>query len=153
MGSDGRVIVKRLQLDGKYLLSGNGDGHYNDGWLRLFNIHNSDYYGGFAAGELWTARGSLSGSDIRLKDHIKDVSQETCDKLMQLEPKTYVYKAKPEEQRYGLIAQEVQSILPELVCTGPEGIKGIQYNDMIPLLLLQIKQLRKEVDELKRKIH
>jgi len=36
------------------LLSGVGDAHGNDAWLRLFDKDNKGYHGGFAAGKLWT---------------------------------------------------------------------------------------------------
>lgn len=50
--------TQKLQLGDKFLLSGIGDTQGNDEWLRLFNKDGTSYYGGFAAGKLW------SGGDI-----------------------------------------------------------------------------------------
>jgi hypothetical protein len=35
---------------------------------------------------------------------------------------------------------------------GPDGMKGIAYDDIIPLLVAQVKKMRMEIDELKAKI-
>lgn len=43
----------KLQLGDKFLLSGVGDAHANDDWLRVFDKDNKGYYGGIAANKLW----------------------------------------------------------------------------------------------------
>lgn len=53
-----------IQLGDKFLLSGVGDGHANDGWLRMLNKENKQFYGGFAANELYTATGNINGRNI-----------------------------------------------------------------------------------------
>lgn len=53
----------KLQVGEKWLLSGVGDAHGNDGWLRLFDKSGKDYYGGIAAARLAARDGaSLGGS-------------------------------------------------------------------------------------------
>lgn len=53
-------------------------------------------------------------------------------------------------QEIGLIAQEVETVLPSIVLTDPEGKKLINYTALIPLLIDAVKELQKEVDELKK---
>jgi hypothetical protein len=53
-----KMTFNKLTLGNKWTLSGTGDGHANDEWLRLMNKEGTDYSGGFAANKLW------SGSDI-----------------------------------------------------------------------------------------
>lgn len=48
------VKTNVLRLGDKYALSGVGDRHGNDDWLRLFDSDGSDYYGGVAMKNLWT---------------------------------------------------------------------------------------------------
>jgi len=48
------VKTNKLQLGNKFLLSGVGDAHANDDWLRMFDKDGKGYNGGFAAGRLWT---------------------------------------------------------------------------------------------------
>ena len=52
---------------------------------------------------------------------------------------------------FGLIAQEVEKELPQLIKEDLGGFKVVKYTSLIPLLLQEIQQLRKEVEELKKK--
>lgn len=52
----------------------------------------------------------------------------------------------------GLLAQEVESVLPNLVFTDDEGRKLINYTALIPVLIDAVKALQKEVEELKAKL-
>ena len=61
-----------------------------------------------------------------------------------------------DKHQVGLIAQEVESVLPELVDTGFNGLKSVNYSQMVSLLVQAIKeqniliaQLRSDVDTLK----
>ena len=49
----------------------------------------------------------------------------------------------------GIIAQEIEEILPEIVNTRESGIKAVNYMKLIPLLVESIKELKTELDELK----
>ena len=48
------IKASKVQLGDKFLLSGVGDAHGNDGWLRLFDKDGKGYNGGLAAGQLWS---------------------------------------------------------------------------------------------------
>ncbi|MBO7110639.1 MAG: T9SS type A sorting domain-containing protein, partial [Bacteroidaceae bacterium] len=64
------------------------------------------------------------------------------------------YYAYPEDSRilktdhYGLIAQELREIYPDLVCEGSDGYLSVNYIEIIPLLIKSIQELRLQVDEL-----
>ena len=45
----------------------------------------------------------------------------------------------------GLIAQEVEAVLPEIVGTRQDGIKAIKYDRLVPLLLQAIKELQAKI--------
>ena len=51
----------------------------------------------------------------------------------------------------GVIAQTVEKVLPELVDENDEGTKSVKYNGLIGLLIEAVKDLSKEVEELKKK--
>jgi len=53
------------------------------------------------------------------------------------------------KKSYGLIAQEVESVLPYAVDQRPNGFKGVDYEKVIPLLVECIKELKTEIDNLK----
>jgi hypothetical protein len=87
-------------------------------------------------------------SDIRLKKNIDDLNDNHLDKLDKLLPKSYNFK-KDDIKHFGFIAQDVEKEFPSLVSTDNEGMKSINYLEMIPLLLHKINDLERKIDELK----
>jgi hypothetical protein len=53
-----------------------------------------------------------------------------------------------QKKQIGLIAQEVELIRPEVVRTGDDGLKGIEYQNLVGLLIEAIKQLNNKVTNL-----
>jgi hypothetical protein len=95
-------------------------------------------------------------SDRRLKKDIEPLARGMED-VMQLDPVSYHWKNQDatDEQttprnQLGLIAQEVEEIIPELVNTNEEGIKSVNYIGLIPVLIKSIQDLKKETEELRR---
>ena len=87
-----------------------------------------------------------SSSDIRLKENIKNINQNEKDKVLQLVSKTYNFISNEnKDKRYGLIAQEVEELYPELVSIDDKGMKALKYIDIIPLLIEHIKDLKKSI--------
>lgn len=68
--------------------------------------------------------------------------------------KTEEYKDKgfPDGRHYGVIAQEVEKVLPELVKEGPEGEKAVAYTEVVPVLIEAMKEQQKEIEELRAMI-
>jgi len=56
-----------------------------------------------------------------------------------------------EDRKVGVIAQEVEEVLPEVVHTDTEGMKSVDYGKMVGVLIEAIKELKQEIDELKGK--
>ena len=52
----------------------------------------------------------------------------------------------------GVIAQEVEKVLPEVVKNRDDGYKGVMYEKMVPLLIEAIKEQQKQIDELKDRL-
>ena len=53
----------------------------------------------------------------------------------------------------GVIAQEIESVLPEVVTTKFNGYKGVKYEKIVPLLVEAIKELSAQVEELRKQIN
>jgi hypothetical protein len=72
-------------------------------------------------------------------------------KLWQLRPVTFRYKQDPQGQRqYGLIAEEVAKVYPELVVHGDKGeIESVQYRELIPLMLNEMQHEQAALAKLK----
>jgi len=100
-----------------------------------------------AAGTSW-----VSASDERLKTDLKSI-ENAAEKVATLRAVTGRYITDEEgTSRSFLIAQDVQAVLPEAVdATDPEKL-GVQYTDVIPLLVAAIKELKAEVDSLKAQL-
>ena len=86
----------------------------------------------------------LSNSDRNYKENFQLIPK-PLDIIDQLEGISYNYKGHS-NKNYGLIAQDVEKILPDIV-KGDEGSKTIAYLNLIGILVEGIKDLRKEVKE------
>ncbi len=51
----------------------------------------------------------------------------------------------------GVVAQEIEKVLPDVVTTRDSGYKAVKYEKIVPLLIEAIKELTNEVNELKNK--
>ena len=52
---------------------------------------------------------------------------------------------------YGVIAQEIEKVFPELVDTRANGYKAVRYEKLVAVLIEAVKELKAEIDELKKK--
>ena len=100
-----------------------------------------------ATGDI-TAFGAVS--DITLKENIQPI-ENALDKVSKIRGVTFNYIDKPDERVPGVIAQELQEVLPEAVYETENGKLAVRYDNTIALLLEAIKELKKEVEELKGK--
>ena len=83
-----------------------------------------------------------SASDERLKDIIEPISDAT-NKVSTLRAVIGKYKADGENTRRSfLIAQDIQAVLPEAVSVGMDDMLGVQYTEVIPLLVAAIQELK-----------
>jgi hypothetical protein len=84
-------------------------------------------------------------SSARYKQDIKPLGS-AVEKLAQLRPISYRYKTEPEATHYGLIAEEVDRVMPELVVRDEQNRpETVQYQELIPLLLQQWKKQQAEI--------
>ena len=85
--------------------------------------------------------GITTGSDKRIKENINMI-ENALDKIDKLNGVSYFNKLSKSNE-IGLIAQDVKEVIPEVVTE--DGLLGIQYGNMIGLLIEGIKELRKEI--------
>ena len=86
-----------------------------------------------------------STSDINLKENIHTVGN-ALEITEQLRGVSFDWK-ETGRSSYGVIAQELEEVLPELVKQG--DVKSVNYNGIIGVLIEAIKELKKEVEDLK----
>ena len=90
-------------------------------------------------------------SDERAKEDITPITG-ALNKVQQLGGYSFTLKA-TDEKSSGVIAQEVQKVMPELVQEGAEGLLSVQYGNMVGLLIEAIKEQQAQIDELKQKLN
>lgn len=123
-------------------------------------------YAGYFAGDVYIS-GTFGPSDIMLKNNLNNIDN-ASDIINQLQPKTFEYKQADfptmnlsQGLQYGLIAQDVETILPELitnvtqpaeldslgnVITPEINFKGLEYQQLIPILIAGMKEQQHELN-------
>ena len=128
-------------------------------------------YAGYFAGNVFST-GNYLGSDRKLKQNITDFGN-AMDVISQLQPKVYEYRQDgsyklmnlPLGMRYGLIAQDVEEVLPGLVKKSefntakalPQGVadnsgetidfKAVNYTELIPIMIKAMQEQQTAIQE------
>lgn len=122
-------------------------------------------------GYVWTRQGFLTASDSIFKTNIEDIHS-SLDKVKGLHGVKYnrkytidsivsnentfpnsahvqqIKETKLEPKEYGLIAQEVEKIIPEAVVKMPDSTKAVSYTSLIPILIEAIKEQQDQIETL-----
>jgi len=141
---------------------------------------NSNSYAGYFSGRVYSS-GGFTGSDSKLKEEIVDVSN-AMDVINQLKPKSYKFRQDgnyklmnlPQGKHYGLIAQDVEQVLPGLVADADfntarirqqEGVtaatnatsqqskdeiinfKALNYTELIPIIVKAMQEQQQVIDQ------
>ena len=115
--------------------------------------NNAGAFAGSASFTFAVGSGTLSAtimtttSDERLKTNIQTISG-GLDMVSRMRGVSYEFKDSG-HKGYGVIAQEIQDILPNVVHTNEDGFMKVSYNDIIGVLIEAIKDLKQEINEMK----
>jgi len=94
------------------------------------------------------ATGSITAnSDISLKKNLLKI-ENALEKVEQINGYTYELKADDSKRHAGVIAQEIETVLPEIVNTGNDGLMGIEYGNISALLIEAIKEQNTKIKNL-----
>ena len=115
------------------------------GWSAAANRWQLDM-----SGNMTVAGNVTAYSDIRLKTDIQ-VIENAIEKVKQIRGVTFkrIDEGSDGMRQTGVIAQEVELVLPEAVSQDNEGIKNVAYGNMVGLLIEAIKEQQKQIEELK----
>lgn len=118
----------------------------NGQWPFTFNLANNDAN----CGGNFTAVGNVTAySDIRLKKDL-EVIADALNKVMSLTGYTYE-RIDTGARHTGVVAQDVQKVLPEAVQNDGEHL-SVAYGNMVGLLIEAIKEQQKQINELKARL-
>ena len=98
---------------------------------------------------------AYASSDERYKDNVTPIENPN-DKIKQIGGYTFDWNDKHEifkgQHDVGVIAQEIEKVLPEIVETRDNGFKAVKYEKIVALLIESNKELIKRIEELEKKI-
>jgi hypothetical protein len=99
---------------------------------------------------VYAAGGVITTSDGRLKRDVTPLDY-GLDELMRLMPVRYRWKDRPSEERLGFTAQQVESVLPEVVDRpeSPDGHYGMNHAELIPVLVKAIQEQQAEIEQMR----
>jgi trimeric autotransporter adhesin len=130
---------------GRSFLWKNGGKGYSDGTTQMTLDSSSNL----------TVSGEVTvNSDERIKDNIEQIDG-ALEKVQAIRGVTYNRTdiGDPEKRHAGVIAQEVEKVLPEVVTESEEtGIKSVAYANMVGLLIEAIKEQQTQIDDLKAEV-
>jgi hypothetical protein len=93
-----------------------------------------------------TATNFIDSSDRKLK---KNIASFDTDAFMKIKPVQYKLKDDDCKIHYGVIAQDLQTVLPEAVTEGAEGMLGVSYKDLFMLTLKKVQEHERALERLK----
>ena len=149
---------------------------HNNGYLRFISEHGNDWQTGFESivqsdwgiaiqvpspnhtspeafkvygNGMVEKNGSIIHSDSTLKTDIEPLGKHT-DKLKQLKCFQYHLKADKKNpkpiKRFGLMAQDLEKVYPNLVFTNEKNLKSINYIELIPVLIEVVKEQQAQLE-------
>ena len=151
VGGDGVTFNEKLNVselnvttsDGNFILKGNDGGSI----ITALTVNMA------AAGAATFNNDVTAFSDKRLKTDISNI-ENGLDKVMQMQGVQYKRNdVENAQQQIGVLAQDMEAILPEVVLTADDEMqtKSVDYGKITAVLIEAIKELKAEIDELKRK--
>ena len=136
----------------------------------IYALGGGGAYSAYINGDIY-ATGSYVGSDQTLKQNIHDFSS-AMNIIAQLHPKMYKYRQDgnyklmnfPQGEHYGLIAQDVEKVLPGLIketkfetkladakSSGTIDFKAVNYTELIPVIIKGMQEQQQTIEDLKNK--
>ena len=149
--------------------TGYGTGIYGSSTSGDLGITMSSRYAGYFRGNVYVT-GTINGysisslSDYRLKENITPLAESPLTNIQRMNVVEFNYKQREVEglngkenlyeedspvlthRHYGLIAQELQEIYPDLVIEGDDGYLAVNYVEIIPLLIQSIQELSAKLE-------
>lgn len=132
-----------------------------EGASSFYGVYSASTASNYFGGVIVTPYTPVITSDARLKRNIANVDN-GINTVMKLRPVSYEKKSSLTSDDYGkvreigFLAQEVQTVLPNLVSEftkdNGEKILGVQYSELIPVLTKAIQEQQKQIDELKKEV-
>ena len=129
-----------------------GTGYVSTGDHLGVNGFASGTYALKVNGKIYATDDVIAFSDISSKTNFEPI-ENPLEKIDSISGYTYNKKGDESRRFTGMIAQEVESVLPEAVYTNADGTKGLAYSNTIGLLIEAIKELKNELNTVKQEMN
>jgi hypothetical protein len=97
----------------------------------------------YVSGNIRATGTITANSDINLKKNLLKI-ENALEKVEQINGYTYEFKSDDSKRHAGVIAQEIEGVLPEIVNKGNDGLLGVEYGNISALLIEAIKDLKSQ---------
>ena len=128
----------------------NSSGYLRHGGSIFLSSVNSGNNGSLVADGDVTAFRQNTSSDARLKKNITTIDN-GLQKVNAMRGVSYQLR-RDDTHNVGVIAQEMEDIVPEVVTEGVDGMKAVNYGALVGVLIEAVKELTQEVETLKAKL-
>ena len=158
--NDDELTLENLKIDGSVTLNGSTITTWPTGGGGSGNLNNivedtTPQLGGNLDGQTYTitTTGDITAanfnttSDESLKDNVETIGN-ALDKVLQLRGVNFNW-IENGEAATGVIAQEVEKVIPAVVAQRDDGTKTVSYGNLVGILIEAIKEQQKKIDELK----
>jgi hypothetical protein len=164
----GQITARNNGAAGTLFLNVTGGGDVHTGGNITPNSDGQNTVGSSSLrwAAVWATDGTIKTSDASLKENIQNLPY-GLNEVMKLRPVSFTWKDNNDgHKRIGLIAQEVKSVIPEVVrdwesrkdektgqiTTTPSAKLGLQYNAIIPVLIKAIQDQQQEINDYKNRL-
>lgn len=120
------------------------------------NYYGTDVFYVTGEGRAISRLGTFTISDGKMKEDVKEIESPLA-LINNLHGVKYKYKepngiTSAKDERIGLIAQEVEKVLPQAVTTLNDGTMAISYTDLIGVLVEAMKEQQTQIEELQKQV-
>lgn len=133
-------------------------GSYNVGLGTLSGNNNTTGEGNVYLGQEAGFSNSIGGFNVAIGSLSGYSNENALEKVMELRGVTFDWKTEestkrkfPDGTQIGVIAQEIESVIPEVVKTNDEGYKLVDYSKLTVVLIEAMKEQQKMIEELQEK--
>jgi hypothetical protein len=143
LGQAGDFIARRSTTTGAYYFGDSGNAY-------LFFDGTNYNFGGTSANGVVATGDITAFSDARLKTDVVTIDH-ALDKVLALRGVDYT-RIDGGTKSTGVIAQEVQEVLPRVVHETSDGTLAVSYGNMVGVLIEAIKEQQRQIDELRAEL-
>ena len=154
--TDNSEGIRVTSLKSSGTISGSGEAYFGQYGVSYVSASAGSLQAtNYISGSTVKAGGDIiayNSSDRRLKDNL-EVIQGSLDKVGKLAGYEFDWNDNQDNYKghdYGVVAQEVQEIFPELVSERDGGYLGVKYEKLVPVLIESVKELKERVEEIEK---